>query len=114
MAAQIGTLTISTKSGTMQVDTYIPDAAAGLLGFNPTGAAASTSPTQYRIPVDGVITDLSVAAAPTATAVALTKNGAIMQGGVVRYANVLNTLPYRIPLRIALSAGDFIGGINLS
>lgn len=115
MAAQIGTMTMVNRAGrSYQVDMYIPDAAGGLLGFNPTGAAASTSPTTFRVPEDVIVTDVSVAAAPTATAVAINVNGAAIVGGVIRYANVLNTLPYRVPLRIPVKGGDFIGGLNLA
>ena len=115
MAAQNGSITLVARSGrTYVVDVYFPDAAGGLMGANPTGAAASTSPTQYRVPEDVVLTDLSVAASPTATALALNVNNATIQGGVLRFANCLNTLPTRIPMRIPLKGGDFLGGLNLA
>lgn len=114
MAAQNGSMTLLGMSSkrTYVVDFYAPDAAATLLTFNPTGAAASTSPASYRVPEDVLIRDLSIAASPTATNVALNVNGSVIVGGVVRWANVLNTLPFRVPLNIPIKAGDFIGGIQ--
>lgn len=115
MAAQNGSMTLTARSGrTYIVDVYSPDAAGTLLTFSSTSAGASTSPSQFRIPEDCILTDLSFAASPTATAVALNVNNATIQGGVIRYANVLNTLPYRVPMRIPLKGGDFIGGLNLA
>jgi hypothetical protein len=112
MAAQNFSLTLLgiQSKRTYIIDGYAPDAAGTLLTFNPTGAAASTSPTTYRVPEDVLIRDLSIAASPTATNVALNINGSVIVGGVVRWANVLNTLPFRVPLNIPVKAGDFIGG----
>ena len=95
---------------TYVVDVYAPDAAGTLLTFNPTGAAASTSPSTFRVPEDVVIRDLTIAASPTATNVALNINGAVIAGGVIRWANQLNTLPFRTPVNIPVKAGDFLGG----
>jgi hypothetical protein len=115
MAAQNGTITMVSKSGrTYLVDVYAPDAAGGFMTFNPTSTAASTSPTQFRVPENVVITDYSFAAAPTATAFGLTVNNSAVIGGMIRYANVLNSLPYRIPLRIPLNGGDFLGSLNFA
>jgi len=112
MAAQNATLLLYgiTSKRTYTVDVYAPDAAGTLLTFNPTGAAASTSPSTYRVPEDVVIKDISIAASPTATNVTLNVNGNVIVGGVIRWANQLNTLPYRTPLNIPIKAGDFIGG----
>jgi hypothetical protein len=115
MAAQNGTITFVAKNGrTYTVDVYSPDAAATFLTFNPTGPAAAGSPTQFRIPEDCVLTDVSVAASPTATNFGFTVNNGAVIGGMVRYANVLNTLPYRIPLRLPLKGGDFLGALNFA
>ena len=115
MAAQNGSMTLVAKNGrTYIVDVYTPDAAATFQTFNPTGAAAAGSPTQFRIPEDCVLTDYSFAAAPTATNFGITVNNGAVIGGMVRYANILNTLPYRIPLRIPLKGGDFIGALNFA
>jgi len=112
MAAQQFSMTLLglTSKRTYVIDGYAPDAAATILTFNPTGAAASTSPTSYRVPENVVIRDFSIAASPTATNFSLNINGTTIPGGVVRWANVLNTLPFRVPLNIPIQAGDFIGG----
>jgi hypothetical protein len=114
MAAQNFSMTLlgMNSKRTYIIDGYAPDAAGTILTFNPTGAAASTSPTSYRVPEDVLIRDLSIAASPTATNVSLNVNGTVIAGGVVRWANVLNTLPFRLPLNIAVRAGDFIGGVQ--
>jgi len=66
MAAQNGTVTMVSKTGrTYLVDVYLPDGAGGFWTFNPTSTAASTSPTQFRVPENVVLTDLSIAASPT-------------------------------------------------
>jgi hypothetical protein len=112
MAAQNATLVMVGLSSkrTYLVDVYAPDAAGTLLTFNPTGAAAATSPSTFRVPEDVVIRDISVAASPTATNFTLNVNGSVIAGGVVRWANQLNTLPFRTPVNIPIKAGDFIGG----
>lgn len=114
MAAQLGSMTLlGIKSKrTYIIDFQAPDAVATLLTFNPTGAASATSPSSYRVPEDVLIRDMSIAASPTATNVALNINGSVVVGGIVRWANVLNTLPFRVPLNIPVRAGDFIGGIQ--
>lgn len=115
MAAQNGTLTLVAKNGrTYLVDVYLPDAAANQITFNPTSGAASGSQVSFRAPEDVNIVDLSIAASPTATALQLQINNAAIVGGVARYANCLNTLPYRIPMRIPVKGGDFIAGLNLT
>jgi hypothetical protein len=115
MAAQNGTITLVSKSGrTYTCDVYLPDAAASFWTFNPTGTAGSGSPTQFRIPEDVVLTDLSIAASPTATASGLTVNNGAVIGGMIRHANCLNSLPYRIPLRIPLKGGDFLGALEFA
>ena len=114
MAAQVGSMTLLgiNSKRTYIVDFYAPDAAATLLTFNPTGAAGAASPSTYRVPEDVLIRDFSIAASPTATNVALNINGSVIVGGVIRWANVLNTLPFRVPINIPVRAGDFIGGVQ--
>ena len=108
MAASAGTITLVSKGRTWTVDLYIPDATATFLGFNPTGLAASTSPTTYRVPEDCVIYDVSIAAAPTAVGAALSVNSGAVNGGTVRWANQLATLANRQKLNVPLNKGDFI------
>lgn len=110
MAASAGTLTmVGKKSGrTFAVDLYVPDAVATNLTFNPGGLAGTGSPATYRVPEDVVIIDISVAAAPTAVGAALQVNGAVANGGAVRWANQLSTLANRQKLALPVNAGDFI------
>lgn len=114
MAAQNASLLLFglQSKRTYVIDVYAPDAAGTQLTFNPTGAAASTSPASYRVPEDVVIKDVSIAASPTATNVTLTINGTVVPGAVIRWANQLNSLPTRTPLNIPIRAGDFLAGVQ--
>jgi len=114
MAAQQATMLLYglNSKRTYAIDIYAPDAAGTSLCFNPTGAAGSGSPTTFRVPENVVIKDISIAASPTATNVTLTINNSVIVGGVIRWANQLNTLPFRTPLNIPVNAGDFIGGVQ--
>lgn len=111
MAASAGTAVfVGMKSRrTYNVDLYIPDAVATLLTFNPSGAAASTSPATWRAPEDVVLTDISTATAPTATGFILNANGAAVNGGSLRWANQLAANPNRIRVAIPIRGGDFVG-----
>jgi len=110
MAASAGTLIAIGKSGrTYSVDLYVPDATGTQLTLNPSGLAASTSPTTWRTPEDVTIIDISVAAAPTAVGAVLTVNQAVANGGAVRWANQLSTLATRAKVALGVRAGDFVG-----
>jgi len=113
-AAQNGTMNILGRSGkTYLIDIYSPDAAATQWTFNSTGAAAATSPTQLRIPEDGNIIDVSIATGTACAGVVFTQDNAQILGGVVRYANVLNTLANRGTSRIPVRGGAFLGGTTI-
>jgi len=113
MAAQQATLTILGNSGrTFTIDIYAPDAAGTQITFNPSGAAASTSPTTFRIPESGVIVDYAIAASPTATGVVMYRNSGAILGGTLRHANQLVTLANRQKLRIPVQSGDFISAVQ--
>lgn len=116
MAASAGTLVcVGMKSRrTYNVDVYIPDAAGTLLTFNPSGAAASTSPSTWRAPEDVVITDISTATAPTATGFIFNANGASVNGGSIRWANQLAANPNRIRLALPVRGGDFLGATQFA
>lgn len=110
MAATNGTLIAIGRSGrTYAVDLYIPDAVATKVCFNPAGLAASTSDTTWRVPEDITIVDIVAAATPTAVGAALNVNGAVQNGGTVRWANQLNSLSTRAKLKLGVRAGDFVG-----
>jgi len=113
MAAQQGTLTLVGASGrTYSIDVHHPDAAGTQITFNPSGAAASTSPSTFRIPENCIIFDLSLATSPTATGIVLYNNSGAILGGALRYANQLVALANRQKLNIPLRGGDFISGVQ--
>lgn len=115
MAAQQATLTLIGRSGrTYAIDVHAPDAAATQLCFNPSGAAAATSPSTMRVPEDCVIHDISIATSPTATGVVLFNNSGAINGGTLRWANQLDSLVARQKLRIPLRAGDIISGLQFT
>lgn len=111
MAATAGTLFLvgKTTRRTYTVDLYIPDAVATDLTFNPAGLAASTSAATFRVPEDSVIVDVAIGTAPTAVGATLNVNGAVANGGAIRWANQLATLANRGKLSLGVRAGDFIG-----
>jgi|WetSurMetagenome_2_1015567.scaffolds.fasta_scaffold245798_3 hypothetical protein len=110
MAASNGTLIAVGKQTrrTYSIDLYIPDAVATDVTFNAAGLAASTSPASYRVPEDVVIVDIIAVAAPTAVGASLGINGAVANGGTVRWNNQLASLPNRAKLSIGIRGGDFI------
>lgn len=113
MAASNGTLVIFTKSGkTLSIDVATPDAVATYQTFNPTGLAASTSPSQLVIPEDGVIVDYIQVAAPTAVGFAVTLDSAVQPGGAIRYANQLCTLANRAKLQIPVRKGQILTALQ--
>jgi len=115
MAAQQATLTLIGKSGrSYAIDIYAPDAANTQITFNPSGAAGSNSPTTLRLPEDCVISDISIAASPTATGVVLYRNSGSIIGGSLRWANQLDSLVNRQKLRIPLNAGDFVSAVQFA
>jgi len=84
MAASNGTLVISGANGkNYSCDVYVPDATGTQLTFNPTGLAASTSPSQLVIPVDGVISDYVQVAAPTAVGFNIQLDSAAQPGATL-------------------------------
>jgi hypothetical protein len=113
MAATFGTLLCVGKSGrTYSVDMAVPDAAAGIITFNQSGLAATTSPNNFRAPEDITIVDFVILAAPTAVGAALNINGGVVNGGALRMTNQLASLANRAKLKIGVRAGDFIGFTN--
>jgi hypothetical protein len=113
MAATSGTLYAIGRSGrTYVVDVYVPDATGTYWTFNPAGLAGTASPTSWRVPEDVTIYDYASGAAPTAVGAILNANGAIINGGALRFSNQLATLSNRGKLNLPVKAGDFIGATN--
>jgi len=94
------------------IDVYAPDAVATLFTFNPAGNAVATSNASWRAPEDILLMDISAAAVPTATSFTWTKDGAVLAGGVCRWANQGTALPNRAQLNIPIPAGSFLGAIQ--
>lgn len=106
MAANAGNVVLLGQSGrTYTIDTYVPDAVATFLGLNPSGLAASTSPTHYTTVEPCTLVDISIAAAPTAVGSILQVGDASVNGGAIRWANQLAANPNRPRLRVPLPAG---------
>jgi len=106
MAANAGNVVLVGKSGrTYTIDTYVPDAVATNLALNPSGLAASTSPTHYTTVEPCTLVDISIAAAPTAVGAILQVGDANVNGGAIRWANQLAANPNRPRLRIPLPPG---------
>lgn len=113
MGASAGSLVAVGRSGrTYAVDLYIPDAAAGSVTFNPSGLAGTGSLTYWRVPEDITITDVSVITGMTAVGAIFLANGAVMNGGAIRYPVHLNTLNNRPRLAIPVAAGTLLGALN--
>lgn len=109
MAASAGTAVFLGKSGRVySIDLFIPDAVATLLTFNTAGKAVVTSPANYRVPEDCVLTDVTTATAPTAVGGALKVNSGVVNGGTFRWADRLNTLSNRAKFAIPIAKGDFV------
>jgi hypothetical protein len=113
-AAEPGTMYAYGKSGRQYVvDLYLPDAVAGLIGFNPSGAAGAASLTYWRAPEDVFIRDLSVTTGTSAVGCVFNSSGAVINGAAIRYANHLNTLNNRPVLNIGVRAGELLGAVNI-
>ena len=106
MAASAGQLIARGQSGRQySVDLYQPDAVATAITFNPSGLALSTSPGTIRFPENVVITDVSIVSGAAAVGGTFKTNGAVVNGGTLRWAVHLNTLANRPLLNIAIPAG---------
>ena len=106
MAANAGNVVLLGKSGrSYSIDTYVPDAVATFLTLNPSGLAASTSPTHYTTLEPCVLVDVSIAAAPTAVGAILQIGDANQNGGALRWANQLAANPNRPRFKIPIPAG---------
>ena len=91
MTASAGTAVLIGKSGRVySVDLYIPDATGTFLTFNPSGLAGSSSPSDYRIPEDCVLTDVTTATAPTAVGGTLKVNSGVVNGGTSIVSSIFN------------------------
>jgi len=113
MAATAGTFFFKTKAGVgLCIDVYVPDAVGGEITFDNGSGAGSSSPTFCTFGEDVVLVDASFAAAPTATRVRLTANGAPTRQ-VIRYGSHAYNLNNRPAISVPIRAGTRLGGVNL-
>lgn len=112
MAASNATLVIAGRDRVYSIDVYVPDATGTQLTFNPTGLAASTSPSTLSIPSDGYLIDFVTVAAPTAVGFTLALDSAVVPGGSLRHANQLCTLANRQKLRIPVRRGQLLSALQ--
>jgi hypothetical protein len=117
MAATNGTLVIvgtddKGRAKRFEYDVYIPDATGPNLTWNGTGLAASTSQAQLVIPSNGYITEFISVTTPTAVGFVFALDSAVVQGGCVRHANVVNSLATRVTLGIPVSQGQILTAVQ--
>jgi hypothetical protein len=115
MAATAGTIFaigLATKQG-YAIDAYVPDAAGGVWTFDDGAGAGSGSTAWYSFPEDVVITDISMAGAPTATKGRITSNG-LPSGNIVRFGSHLYSLNSRPVLNIKIQGGKRLGIVNMT
>lgn len=107
MAANAGNLVLLGRNSgqTYSIDMYVPDAVATNLTLNPSGLAASTSPTHYTTLEPCVLVDVSIAAAPTAVGAITQIGDANVNGATWRWANQLAANPNRPKLKIPIPQG---------
>jgi len=105
------TFTFKGASGRLYtVDGYVSDAAAAAVTFNPNGSAGSTSPQYWRCPEMVTLVDYSqVTGTGVAVGIYMTRDGAIVPGTSMRFANQLNSLAFRPALKVDFPAGALIG-----
>lgn len=111
MAATAGTMKfIGVNSGeAYTVDLYIPDAVSTEITFEGVGLAGTTSKTYWVPPEDVVLTEISVAAAPTAVGAVMVFDGSPVKNRTFRHANQLATLASRLTHKLLIPAGTQFG-----
>lgn len=112
MAASSGMLTFKGRAQTYSINFYIPDAVADVIRFDAGAGASATSPDFKTFPEDVVLTDVAALAAPTATRVRFTVNGAPTQQICLYSANLYNNNARPI-FALPIPAGSRLGGIQL-
>lgn len=113
-APQYATMTISTGGGDLTIDVYASDVANALCNFDSGQGASSGSETFYKSPVSGFITDFSIKTGMTDTTVGkITVDGTNTRSSI-RWANHLNTMSFRPPLRIPVGKNENIGITQLA
>lgn len=107
-APQYATITMVGPRGqlTKAIDTYLSDVADARGNFDSGQGASSTSENEFIAPFSGFIADFSIPTGMTDTTKVQVLVNNTPTGDHLRYANHLNTLTSRIPLRIPVAAGS--------
>lgn len=114
MAATTGTIQakgLKTGQG-YSIDAYVEDAVGGVWRFDSGAGAGATSAVDYAFPEPVIVTDVSMAAAPTATRGRFTGNG-VPSASVIRYGNHLYSLNNRPNPNVKIRQGTRFGIVNL-
>ena len=113
MAATTGTMYfVGASSRNYAVSIYVPDAVSTTVLFAPTGTAGTGSAAYWRAPEDVVLKDVLILAAPTATVLNCTADGAAFNGNVVLYGAILYSAVNRTVPGWKFRAGSLIGATN--
>lgn len=113
MAATTGTVHAVGVSGAgYHVDAYVPDAVGGLWTFDSGAGAGASSTPYYQFPERVIITDISMAGAPTATRGRITVNGA-PTSIVFAVGTQLYSLNNRPLMNVKIEKGRMFGIVNL-
>lgn len=113
-APQYASITVTDPKGriTRTIDSYLSDVDAAVVRFDNGQGASSTSGEEFFAPLSGWITDFSIASGMTdTTKIQLLVNGR-PTGDHLRYANHVNTLANRVPLRIPVISGQRVSAIQ--
>lgn len=113
MAATTATVHAIGVSGQgYHIDAAVPDAVNTLWTFDSGAGATTTSQAYMQFPENVVITDISMAGAPTATRGRITSSG-VPTGTVIAYGAHLFSLNNRPNLNLKVKAGSMIGIVQL-
>lgn len=110
-APQNATATFRGQSGKLYtIDQYLSDVANAYTTFNPNGSAGTATLQYWVAPENVTLVDFSIVTGMTDTkGITWLESGAIKAGSSLRYANQLNTLPFRPALSIQFRQGSLVG-----
>lgn len=112
-APQYGTMTVLAGGIRTPIDIYISDVVDAAVRFDNGRGAGAATPDYFTAPTDLAIVDISVPTGLTdTTKIQPTVNNKTI-GAVVRYANQLNTLAYRVPMNLRVFRGQTLRFIQL-
>ena len=105
-AARRGTMVLNGTSGRVyNVNVYVSDVAAAFVTFNANGQAGTGSPSQFIVPEDCVLADISLASGLTdTTLITLQADNATVPGMVIQYADYLNSITTRPSINLGIRA----------